>query len=150
MSRRAVRLIVLREMNRVCTGVDALVYRPAVVRLTKRLPVWWHCQLAHASMALDDRWGTGYWDSDSAPAAPAGLCHACERRAAWLTVGGSEDENGERDGERDFLDDHQIHLCGWCQLDLSRRPQDRAELDAILADAGERSIGWRGRWRPMP
>jgi hypothetical protein len=137
-------------MNRACTAVDAVAYRPAVVRLTRRLPVWWHCQLAHASMALDDRWGTGYWESDSAPPVPEGLCEACGRRAAWLTVGGTHDEDDEEDGNGDFLDDHLVNLCGWCQLDLSRRPRNRTELDAILAEAGERSIGWRWRWRPMP
>lgn len=149
MDRRDVELIVLRAMNRACTAVDALAYRPAVVRLTRRLPVLWHCQLAEASMALDDRWGAGYWESDTAPAAPDGLCEACGRRAAWLTVGGSYDES-EGEEDRDYLDEHPVHLCGWCQLDLSRRPLDRAGLDAILADAGERSIGWRWHWRPMP
>ena len=149
MGRRDVELFVLRAMNRACTAVDAVAYRPAVVRLTRRLPIWWHCQLAHASMALDDRWGTGYWESDSAPAVPEGLCEACRRRAAWLTVGGPRDEGGEQE-DRDYLDGHLVHLCGWCQLDLSRRPRDQTDLDAILAEAGERSIGWRWRWRPMP
>jgi hypothetical protein len=136
-------------LNRACDLVDAIAYRPAVVRLTRRLPFFWHCQLARASITLDERWGTGYWDSDSAPPVPEGLCDACGRRAAWLVVGGSSDEEEFGDGEdaddRDFLDEHPVNLCGWCRLESLSRPSNQAELDAILAEAGERSIGWR--WR---
>lgn len=143
----------VRGLNRVCDLVDAIAYRPAMVRLTRRLPFFWHCQLARASIALDERWGTGYWDSDSAPPVPEGLCDACGRRAAWLVIGGSWVDEGVDDpdeDDRDFLDDHPVHLCGWCTPGFSGRPSNQAELDAILADAGEQSIGWRWRWRPMP
>src|SRR4051794_33226606 len=101
---------VIGALNAACTAVDAVAYRPVVVRLTLPLPRWWRCDLARLSMRLDDRWSTGYWSSDAAPAAPDGLCDACQRRAAWLVVGG-RDEGAEADGDAFFLADHPVHLC---------------------------------------
>ena len=153
MSRRALELFIVRRMNQACDLVDTVAYRPAIVRLTRRLPFFWHCQIARASIAIDERWGTGYWDSEGHPPVPEGLCDACGRRAAWLVVGGSwsEDEFDDDDeDDRDFLDEHPVNLCSWCYPDFSDRPRNQTELDAILADAGERSIGWRWRWRPGP
>lgn len=149
MSRRAVQLGIVRALNRMCLAVDEVLYRPAVVKLTQRLPRWWNCGLAHVSMKLDDRWGTGYWDSDAAPAAPNGPCDACGRRASWLVVGGvnAEDGAGGPAGEQqgDYLAGHQVQLCGWCRLDTSTPPADRAALDRILAEARARSVSWS--WR---
>lgn len=147
---RRAQLSVVRGLNRACLWVDEVAYRPAVVKLTAPLPRWWNCQLAHASMRLDDRWGTGYWDSDAAPPAPEGSCDACGRRAAWLVVGGPEGE-GESEGdgsgldETDYLRRHPVRLCGWCRLEFSSPPETKAELDRVLALAGERSVSWR--WR---
>jgi hypothetical protein len=33
------------------------------------------------------RWETGYWQSGGLP---AGMCAACNRRAAWIVVGGRD------------------------------------------------------------
>lgn len=147
MIRRTTQLMTLGALNRICTWIDAVAYRPAVVKLTERLPRWWNCQLAHASMKLDDRWETGYWRSEAAPAAPNGPCDACGRRAAWLIVGGIEpEEDTELNvGEPDYLERHPVQLCGWCRLDFVSPPESREELDRILADARERSVSWH--WR---
>jgi len=127
-----------------CTLIDQVVYRPAVVKATAWLPRWWNCQLAHLSMKLDDRWGTGFWESSAAPAAPNGPCDACGRRSAWLVLGGTEaGEDGDPDA--DYLATHEVKLCGWCKLDFSEPPADRGELDRMLADARARSVSWS--WR---
>jgi len=141
MNRRAAQILVVKTLNRMCTWVDAIAYRPAAVKLTERLPRWWSCQLARASMKLDDRWGTGYWSSEDAPAAPEGTCDACKRRAAWLAVGGLSD--GE--SEPTYLDLHPVDLCGWCKLEIASPPRNQIELDRILADARARSVAWP--WR---
>jgi hypothetical protein len=123
-----------------------VAYRPAVVRLAMPLPGWWNCQLAHLSMRLDDRWGTGYWSGDSAPAAPEGRCDACKRRAAWLVVGGRWDEDElDDDEESSFLTENPVHLCGWCRLDWDGPPETPAELEQALARARQKSIAWS--WR---
>jgi hypothetical protein len=127
----------VRGLNQACLLVDEVAYRPAVVKLTSPLPRWWKCQLAQASMKLDDHWGVGYWDSDDAPPVPEGSCDACGRRAAWLVVG--EDEGD------DYLDRQPIHLCGWCRLEWSSPPESEEEVDRVLASARERSVSWR--WR---
>lgn len=135
-------------LNSACTAVDAVAYRPAVVRLTMRLPRWWSCQLAHLSMRLDDRWGSGYWSSDAAPAAPEGLCDACQRRAAWLVVGGRDDDEDDTNKEESaaaFLTEHPVHLCGWCRLDWGAPIETTADLECALARARRRSIAWS--WR---
>ncbi|HYG96424.1 MAG TPA: hypothetical protein VD741_04875 [Solirubrobacterales bacterium] len=142
-------LRIVRALNQACVWVDEVAYRPAVVKLTRPLPRWWSCQLARASMKLDDRWGTGYWDSDEAPAVPGGPCDACGRRAAWLVYGGSYDgvedeEPGELD-DGDYLDRHEVQLCGWCRLEFSSPPESKEELDRLLALSRERSVSWR--WR---
>lgn len=126
--------------------IDAVLYRPAVVKLSAWLPRWWNCQLAHLSMRLDDRWGTGYWRSESAPAAPNGPCDACGRRAAWLMIGGAESDE-ELDTE-DYLQLHPIQVCGWCRLDSSAQIESQADLDRALDEARGRSVTWAWRWRP--
>lgn len=145
---RAMRLMTVRMLNRLCTWIDLLAYRPAIVKLSIWLPQWWHCQLSHLSMKLDDRWGTGYWQSDGAPAAPNGPCDACGRRAAWLTVGGTEPTE-ELEPDATFLERHPVQLCAWCQLDPSMPIDNQAQLARALTDARARSISWRWRWRPF-
>jgi hypothetical protein len=129
-------------LDRACGVVDAVAYRPAVVKLTSRLPRWWRCELARLSVWLDDRWSTGYWADGGAP---EGLCDACGRRAAWLVVGGRDwMEDIERD--HSFMEGHPVHLCGYCNL-----PPDpietQAQLAAALASARDHSIAWRWRTR---
>ena len=138
------KLAIVRILNWLCTVIDGLAYRPAVVKLSERLPRFWMCQAAHASMALDRRWRTGFWPSSDAPAVPGDPCDACGRRAALFTLGGWG-EKAETDIERPYLADHVLQLCGWCRLDEDARPADRAELDRTLATARSRSVAWR--WR---
>lgn len=149
MNRRSVQLVTLRTLNRVCTWVDDVAYRPVVVKLTRRLPRWWNCQLAHLSIKLDERWNTGYWRSESAPPVPDGLCEACGRRAAWLVIGGA-DPDEELDQDVTYLDKNPIHICAWCMIDSALPISNRAERAFALADAGERSIALRWHWRPSP
>lgn len=132
---------IIRALNNACVGVDTVAYLPAVVRLTRALPRWWSCQLARLSMRLDDRWDTGYWSSETAPAAPTGLCDACRRRAAWLTLGGDEDDPARSD---DFLAENPVQLCGWCRLDPAEATHIRnaGDLAAALARARTRSVAW--------
>lgn len=135
---------IVRALNTACTWVDDVVYRPAVVRLTLPLPRWWSCQLAKLSMRLDDRWGTAYWESDEAPAAPQGLCEACARRAAWLVIGGTDEEDDEP--AEYFLASRPVHLCGWCRFDGDRAIESEDDLARALSEARTRSIAWRWRW----
>jgi hypothetical protein len=121
--------------------------RPAIVRLTLGLPRWWRCELAHLSMRLDDRWQTGYWTGDLAPAAPEGLCDVCQRRAAWLVIGG-RDEDEPTEYPDDYLFDHPLHVCAWCRLDLVPI-RNRDDLERAVQDARARSVAWRWRWRPV-
>jgi hypothetical protein len=145
---------IVRGLNGACALVDDVAYRPAVVHLTRRLPRWWDCQLAHLSMRLDDRWSTGYWSSPAAPAAPGPRCRACHRRAAWLVVGGSsgdyllEEDEGNGHDSLSYLATHEVELCGWCRLDLDASIRTAADLDRELSRAGGASIGWR--WRSSP
>jgi hypothetical protein len=139
---------VVGALNSACTAVDAVAYRPAVVRLSLPLPRWWSCQLARLSMRLNDRWGIGYWSSDIAPAAPEGLCDACHRRAAWLVVGGrDEDDDGDDRGAASFLTEHPVHLCGWCRIDRDAPIETAADLDRALARARQKSVAWTWRGR---
>ena len=106
-------------------AIDAVVYRPAVVKAFRSLPLWWSCGLAKLSVTLDERWTTGYWTDGPIP---SGRCAACERRAAHLVIEGPEGTTP---------------LCGWCRIEgpvLSP-----ADLDRALADAAAGSISWR--WR---
>jgi hypothetical protein len=145
------RLAVVRLLNAICELVDEIAYRPAFVALTKRLPWFWCCQLAHLSINLDDRWQTGYWRGQKAPPAPDGPCDACGRRAGWLEIGGHYEglEDCPPD-EDEYLSAHPVTLCGWCHLDInsSGPPRNAADLDRLLRDAASRSIGWRWRWHP--
>jgi hypothetical protein len=127
-------------LARACTVIDAVAYRPAIVKLTRRLPRWWRCDLARWSMKLDDHWAAGYWSSPTAPAAPLSMCDACGRRAAWLVVGGDADDHVP---DTSYLGQHPIYLCGWCRPRLDRAPQNREQLEPALQDARQKSISWR-------
>jgi len=139
----------VRALNSACTVVDDVAYRPAVVRLTLRLPRWWHCELADLSMRLDDRWETGYWSGELAPAAPEGVCDVCHRRAAWLVVGGPDEDDPDAEYPDDhYLFEHPLHICSWCHVDLGPI-RSAADLERAVARARSRSIAWRWRWRPV-
>ena len=96
-------------------------------------------------MFPDDRWGTGYWAGDGAPACPQGLCEACGRRAAWLVVSGYADEHDDDDRDTDdsFLSRRAVHLCGWCRLDEEMPVPDDPSLQRALAGARNKSVAWR-------
>lgn len=150
MKERTLQLTLIRSLNMACQAVDEVAYRPAVVMLTKRLPWFWSCQLAHLSMKLDDHWQTGYWGSPNAPPAPDGPCDACGRRAGWLEIGGhyeglEDDPVGE---EVEYLTAHPVTLCSWCHLRIDTPPENAADLEHLLRDARSRSISWRWRWHP--
>ncbi len=137
--------MVVAAMAMADEALDELVYRPAVVKLFAWLPRWWLCDLAQASIALDDHWKLGYWAA--AGIAPHGVCEACGRRAAIHVVGGRDpDCDAEAvPGEGVwFLDNRPVYLCGWCSI---RTPiEDQTDLNAALAEARARSIAWRWRW----
>lgn len=146
--RQSTKLMIVRGLNACCTVVDAIVYRPFMVKLTAWSPLWWHCQLARLSIKLDDHWQTGFWDADDAPACPDKICDACKRRAAWLYVGGmDEDEDLEWDFEgKDvnylYSSKHRINLCSHCHLDGSLS-QNSSELTQQLKEARSQSVAWR-------
>jgi hypothetical protein len=144
-----IRLAIVRLLNTICERVDDIAYRPAFVKVTQRLPWFWCCQLAHFSMKLDDRWGTGFWKGTKAPPAPDGPCDACGRRAGWLEIGGYYEGLEDYDpGDDEYLAAHPVTLCGWCHLDIDSAgpPRNDAELQRLLADARSRSVEWRWRW----
>lgn len=145
MTSREIQIGLIRALNTACCGVDDVAYRPFVVKLTEGLPRWWRCDLAKLSMRLDEHWGTGYWESEKAPAVPGGLCEACRRRAAWTQVGGTY-PGLEDEPPTTYLDSRPVYLCGWCSLDTSSEPRDEHDLEPILKAAGKRSVSWRWRW----
>ena len=101
-------------------------------------------------MRLDDRWGTGYWESDSAPPVPERRCEACQRRGAWLVLGGwdEDDELDDDDEPATFLIEHPVYLCSWCEpeQEWEKPPETASELDQALARAREKSISWSWRY----
>jgi hypothetical protein len=142
---------IVRGLNAACQVVDDVAYRPAVVKLTRRLPWFWCCQLSHLSMKLDDRWQTGFWQPPDAPPAPDGPCDACGRRAGWLEVGGHYEGLDDDDvTDADYLTTHPVTLCAWCHLDIDANalPQNAQDLRLLLQNAGSRSVEWRWKWHP--
>jgi hypothetical protein len=152
MAVRFLKLTIIRTLYGACRLIDEVAYRPAVVKLTRCLPWFWCCQLAHLSIKLDERWQMGYWDASDAPPKPDRLCDACQRRAAWLEAGGHYDgiDGDGDDSKRDYMKSHPVNLCGWCHLDVDfdAPPQNAEELKLLLEDAASRSIEWRWRWHP--
>ncbi len=63
----AVKRVVIRVLAKVDEAVDEVLYRPAVVKVFQWAPRWWLCDLAKLSMALDDRWNVGYWETQESP-----------------------------------------------------------------------------------
>ena len=53
--RRRSQVLVHRGLNQLCMLVDAVAYRPAIVKLTIWLPRWWNCDFVRLSMWLDDQ-----------------------------------------------------------------------------------------------
>lgn len=135
------RIIVL-ALARVDEVLDAVLYRPAVVKAFLWLPRWWLCDLAKLSMRLDDRWRTGYWDD--AGIAPGDPCDACGRRASIHVYGGADPDLGTID---DYMEDHPVHVCGWCHL--SGPMLDEADVERELALARADSVAWRWRWSAL-
>lgn len=131
---------VVAGLDQACRIVDAIMYRPFMVKLTERLPAHWHCQLGAVSVALDDRWGTNYWDGME----PTELCEACGLRAAWLEIGGRYDE-----GDADELDDdwfmatRPVQICGWCKVDADATIENEEQLQTALARAKAQSVRWK-------
>lgn len=147
-SSRRTKLTVIRALNAACQLVDEIAYQPIVVKVTRRLPWFWCCQLSHLSMKLDDRWQIGFWKGRKAPPAPDGPCDACRRRAGWLEIGGHYEGLKDRPTDDDeYLSTHPVTLCGWCHLDIDAGgpPRNADDLEALLREAASRSIGWR--WR---
>ena len=150
---RRVRRRVVSALNGACEMVDAVLYRPAVVKLASPLPAWWTCQLARCSGWLDQRWGTGFWRDGGLP---RGICEICKRRASWLVIGGpseasEENDEGDSDGTADayassYLSTHPLYVCGWCRIDAAHPARDAQELREQMRLARARSIAWRWRW----
>ena len=138
-SGRRIQLLAVNALNRACTLIDVVAYRPFIVKLTERLPRWWGCQLAHLSMKLDDRWGTGYWASDDAPAAPEGLCDACRRRPAWQ----SSEELSTKPGKQVISNAIQFSFVVGVGQFLRRLKVSKSSIAFLPMLA--RSVSWR--WR---
>ena len=143
-SLRRTRLAVIKGLYDACGWIDAVAYRPVVMKLTGSIPRWWHCQLGQLSVRLDDRWGTGYFSSPDAPCVTRGFCEACRRRSAWLVTGGLDLED-DPDPD-DYLDTHAVALCGWCHPVWPAAPRTKEDIEEALREAGATSIGWRWRW----
>ena len=133
---------VVAGLDRADRVLDQLLYRPAVVKLTARLPRWWLCDLSKLSIRLDDRWSIGYWDAESL--APGPPCDACGRRASIFEVGGWAE--GEAGADEEFMAKRTVALCGWCKLPTGSITSE-GELQAAMREARERSVSWRWRWR---
>lgn len=117
-----------------CAVADGFLYRPFVVRATPFLPRWWNCRLARLSLHLDERWGTGFWEGESAPAAPGGPCSACGLRPSPFVLDVvDEDRYADTAGI--------VRLCGWCRIEapvLTER-----NLSGRLSATRRRSVSWR-------
>jgi hypothetical protein len=78
---------------------------------------------------------------------PGGPCDICGRRAAWLTIGGI-DEDEELAPDATYLERHPIQVCYWCRLPADSLPlDDRAQLDRLIAEERSRTVAWR--WRHL-
>jgi len=149
---QAARRLIVRALNGLCGLVDAVAYRPVVVRFGRPLPHRWNCNLARLSMRLDERWGTGYWNGDGPQ--PGEPCEACGRRPALFFIGGYADDPDLEEpvevGDDDYFFAHrEVALCGWCKLPPHDAPfGSEAELQQALRAAAERSTRWGWRWRP--
>lgn len=143
---RRLELGVVKTLAKIDSGIDFVLYRPAVVKALSWSPVFWSCSVAKTSVALDERWGTGYWNGGPIP---EGLCEACGRRAAWLTLGGRDsDEEAQAFEPSDdgyYLANRSVALCGWCKVPEDFVIHDEQELSTALSSAAARSVSWS--WR---
>ena len=137
---RQVKRALVGTMAKVDEALDWALYRPAVVKAFGWLPRWWLCDLAKLSVALDARWGLGYWDGVGV--VPGGVCDVCGRRAAIHVYGGREDDEPAA-GDGFFLVERPVHTCGWCHL--RGRINGPEDLASALSDARRESVSWR--WR---
>ena len=131
-------VVVLAKVDEV---LDVVLYRPAVVKAFLWLPRWWLCDLAKLSMRLDDLWGSGYWENAIAPGDP---CEACGRRASIHVYGGPDTDLG---AVHDYMENHPVHVCGWC--DLGGPMLSQADIERELALARADSVAWRWRWSAL-
>jgi hypothetical protein len=136
-NRMSARRLIVVTLERACAAVDAVAYRPAVIKLTLGLPRWWRCELARLSVWLDDRWGTDHWTAGR----PTRVCDVCKRRAAWLVVGG-RDWLEDIEPDHSFMEEHPVNVCGYCQL-LGGPIKNAEQLAVSMAQAREKSIAWR-------
>lgn len=138
---RSLKLGVIRILDTSCQAVDAVAYRPAVVKATIWWPWPWTCQFAKFGLWLDKRWGTDYQGFY-----PQGKCDVCRRRASWITVGGydPDDPDDEAPETDDFMGNNPVNLCGWCDLD-ALNVEDVASFEIAKSKARAKSISWR--WR---
>jgi hypothetical protein len=136
-------------LAKVDAAVDAVLYRPVIVKAFVKLPRWWQCDLARLSILLDDRWQTGYWGEWIVPGGP---CDVCGRRAAIHVYGGHDaddaaslDEDRNRPDGASVLDDREVHTCGWCHLRGEIWTEE--DLSRAMDEARADSVAWRWRWR---
>ena len=135
----------MRALARADEAVDEVLYRPAVVKAFDWLPRWWLCDLAKLSVALDDRWGLGYWNAVGHR--PGEACEACGRRAAIHVYGGPGDDESPVDTSS-APEMPPVYVCGWCQL---RGRLDGPEgIATALSEARRESVSWSWRWRVRP
>ncbi len=134
--------IVVVALARTDEVLDAVLYRPAVVKAFLWLPRWWLCDLAKLSMRLDDIWGTEYWKN--AVIAPGDPCEACGRRASIHVYGGPDPVLG---AIHDYIESHPVHVCGWCHL--GGPMLNEADVERELGLARANSVAWRWRWSAL-
>lgn len=139
-----IRTAIVIGLGKTCELIDAVLYRPKVMRVTQRFPLFWNCQSAKLSWRLDDRWGIEWWGDTGRP---DGTCEACHRRAAWQQAGGwaheSEEERGYPLAPEDidnFMANRAVHLCGYCSLS-GIQINTEEELQQALRVAGNESMG---------
>jgi hypothetical protein len=118
-------------LAKVDEALDAVLYRPAVVKATMWMPRWYSCEIARLSELLDERWQVGWWNDSG----PEGLCEICGRRAAWLEYQGGETASG-------FISPT-IVTCSWCTLSGPTLTED--EWGEAIGATRRASISWR--WR---
>jgi len=145
-TRKQLLRVLVALLNRACVAVDAVAYRPSIVKLGMPLPRWWNCELARLSIRLDDRWETRFWDDYWEDWRPGGVCDICGRRASWLTYRDDDPDEEEVSSEDRRPVEVDIDICYWCRLEMPITSE--SELEAAIAEARRRSVSWR--WRRPP
>jgi hypothetical protein len=135
--------LIVRFLDASDRVVDAVAYRPAVVKATKPLPRWWRCELAKLATRLDQRWGADALGGDGRPGP---VCDCCGRRAAWLQAGGYADDpefEGETFASDEYMAHRSVNLCSWCSLPDEAAITDETSLQQALAQSRAASVAWR-------